>query len=94
MLVAYDITDDRRRGGMANVLRPVGGRLQQSLWAVTPDEGITRFAAGLASLLEPGDRLRVHRPCPSCWAAVASRPAIPDPLGWLRPQIVTSADSA
>jgi CRISPR/Cas system-associated endoribonuclease Cas2 len=89
LLVAYDITDDTRRAGMANVLRPVGGRLQQSLWTVTPAAGLTRFAAGLASLLEPGDRLRVHRPCPACWAAIEPRPATPDPLGWLHPQILT-----
>jgi CRISPR/Cas system-associated endonuclease Cas1 len=56
--------------------------------------GLTRFAAGLASLLEPGDRLRVQRPCPACWAAIEPRPATADPLGWLRPQILTPPGSA
>lgn len=88
VLVAYDIRDDARRAGMANVLRPLGGRLQQSLWAVVPGEAPERFAAGLTSLLDGDDRLRTHRPCPSCWREIRARPATPDPFGWLDGQIV------
>lgn len=77
MLVQYDVADDAARASLRGGLAPFAVRLQQSCWLVPGSVGYdpASLAGALGSLVAPGDRLRVHRPCRACRTTLATYPA-------------------
>ena len=70
-LIAYDITDDRRRYRIAQTLLDYGQRLQESLFLCYLESGqLQTLRARLVSHLElTEDRLHIIPLCASCWAS-------------------------
>lgn len=66
-IVAYDVSDDRRRGRVADHLSSIGVRLQRSVFEVLASDH-DRLAERLAVLLGPSDRLEIIDQCLSCEA--------------------------
>lgn len=66
LLVAYDVSDDRRRGRVAGELRRRGRRVQYSVFELPAGEReeLRRVLAGLMDASE--DRLRIQPLCDSC----------------------------
>jgi len=68
VVIAYDITDNRRRTRVANVLDGIGRRVQYSVFeAVIEDERLYPVLRRLEELIVPSeDRVRVYRICETC----------------------------
>lgn len=68
MLVAYDISDDGRRGRVAKELMKVGRRVQYSVFLVR-EQTPGRIAGLLAPVLAlADDDVRIHPLCAACEA--------------------------
>lgn len=66
LLVAYDITDDRRRTRVTKLLARHGRRVQYSVF-VLPDATAEEIAAEVTPLiLEKEDNVRIHPLCATC----------------------------
>lgn len=67
-IVAYDLTDDRRRDRLARTLLDYGKRIQHSVFAVHLDEELfERMLARVKSVIdEDEDRVHVFRICGAC----------------------------
>lgn len=73
IVVAYDITDDRRRARVAALLLSFGGRIQGSVYELWLDgRQLERMWAGLADLVASGDLVRCYVLCGSCERRIRS----------------------
>jgi CRISPR-associated protein Cas2 len=66
-VIAYDISDDRRRTRLARLLLDYGDRLQHSVFEadLTPDD-IERILRKARPLLDEDDSLRIYVLCAEC----------------------------
>jgi CRISPR/Cas system-associated endoribonuclease Cas2 len=86
IFVSFDVTDDRCRDELREVLRAHGDWLQRSLWVLpTSPLGLpAELAAAAARICLPGDRVLVQRPCRSCASRIVTpaklRPAFGESL--------------
>ena len=71
-VIAYDITDDRRRSQVAAVLQAYGDRIQRSVFVCTAEPDlVTEIRSRLAGIIKPEtDSVYVFRQCAACWDAV------------------------
>ncbi len=71
-MIAYDISDDRRRAHVAAVLQAYGDRVQRSVFVVTVDEDMLREARDrISQIINPHtDSVYIFRQCAACWEAV------------------------
>jgi CRISPR-associated protein Cas2 len=71
-VIAYDITDDRRRSQVAAVLQAYGDRVQRSVFVCTAEpELIAEIRSRLAGIIKPeADSVYVFRQRAACWDAV------------------------
>lgn len=71
-VIAYDVTDDRRRARLAALLQAHGDRIQKSVFVLTVEEDTLReVASRAAATLDLGeDSVYVFRQCRTCWSAV------------------------
>jgi CRISPR-associated protein Cas2 len=71
-VIAYDISDDRRRSHVAAVLQAYGDRIQRSVFVcMTEPELITEIRSRVAGIIKPEtDSVYVFRQCAACWEAV------------------------
>lgn len=70
-VLAYDITDDRRRRQIVKRMEGLGRRVQESVFETVMTSGqIRRAVLELQTQLMPteGDSLRVYRVCSACAA--------------------------
>lgn len=75
--VMYDVSSDRRRELLRNILKLHGGPVQQSTWLLDLRRGpsLASLSRGLDHLLETGDRMLLLRQCPPCRASRTESPA-------------------
>ena len=73
-VVCYDISDDRRRDRMADLLKDYGRRLQESVFVATLDEELVeRMKQRIKHAMEPGvDSICVFVLCSACQGRVVS----------------------
>jgi CRISPR-associated protein Cas2 len=71
-VVAYDISEDRRRARVAAVLQAYGDRVQRSVFVCTVESGTLReIRDRIAEIIDPQtDSVYVFRQCAACWEAV------------------------
>ena len=71
-VIAYDISDDRRRARVAAILQAYGDRVQRSVFIVTAGEDMLREARDrISQIINPQtDSVYVFRQCAPCWEAV------------------------
>ena len=71
-VIAYDISDDRRRSQLAAVLQAYGDRIQQSVFLCTAEpDRIAEIRSRIAAIIKPeNDSVYVFRQCAACWDAV------------------------
>jgi CRISPR-associated protein Cas2 len=71
-VIAYDISDDRRRARVAAVLQAYGDRVQRSVFIVTLGEDMLREARDrISQIINPQtDSVYIFRQCAACWEAV------------------------
>jgi CRISPR-associated protein Cas2 len=71
-VIAYDISDDRRRARVAAVLQAYGDRVQRSVFVPTVDDGMLQDARGrISQIINPEtDSVYVFRQCAACWKTV------------------------
>lgn len=73
VVVAYDISSDRRRARIANTILSYGGRIQGSVYEVwVTDRQIERLWGSLCRQAERGDLLRAYLLCGACVGRVRS----------------------
>ena len=88
-VIAYDISDDRRRNRVAKVLEGFGDRVQLSVFEVTcaPRDLGPLLDAVEQLISPPGDSLRIYRLCGSCAEAThlvgRGRSLANTPLAWI-----------
>ena len=72
VVVAYDVSEDRRRSRLAAVLQAYGDRIQRSVFLATLDAGtlqeITERAGEIVDL--EVDSVYFFRQCGRCWDSV------------------------
>jgi CRISPR-associated protein Cas2 len=74
VIIAYDITESRRRDKIANLLKNYGTRIQYSVFEceLTP-ERLLSLQARLAAMIRPRlDRLHFYPLCKTCFAKAGS----------------------
>jgi CRISPR-associated protein Cas2 len=86
-VIAYDISEDRRRAHVAAVLQAYGDRIQRSVFVSNAEpERITEIRARLAGIIKPEtDSIYVFRQCAACWDAVGihgQTTVTDEPLYW------------
>ncbi len=86
-VIAYDISDDRRRSQVAAVLQAYGDRVQRSVFVCsTEPELITEIRSRVAGIIKPEtDSVYVFRQCAACWEVVGihgQAMVTGDPLYW------------
>jgi CRISPR-associated protein Cas2 len=71
-VIAYDISDDRRRARVAAVLQAYGDRVQRSVFIATVEEDMLRQAReSISQIINPQtDSVYIFRQCAACWEAV------------------------
>jgi CRISPR-associated protein Cas2 len=71
-VIAYDISDDRRRARVAAVLQAYGDRVQRSVFVVTVGEDMLREARDrISQIINPQtDSVYIFRQCAACWETV------------------------
>jgi CRISPR-associated protein Cas2 len=71
-IIAYDISDDRRRARVAAILQAYGDRIQRSVFVATIDTGqLNEARERISQIIDPGtDSVYVFRQCAACWEAV------------------------
>ena len=74
LVVAYDITDDRRRVRLHTLLLGYGDPVQFSVFEcdLTPAQA-TELRRKVRRLLRTGDRVRFYRLCERCAASIEER---------------------
>lgn len=87
-VIAYDISDDRRRARVAKTLEGHGDRVQYSVFEVECDgSGLAELVDSLDPLIAPpSDGLRVYRLCAGCAAAthvIGGRGVAHGPVAWI-----------
>ena len=87
-VIAYDISDDRRRERIAKVLEGFGQRVQLSVFEVECEtRDLTALVASLERLIhENSDGIRIYRLCANCHAAthtIGATPTVHEPLAWI-----------
>jgi CRISPR-associated protein Cas2 len=84
VLVAYDITEDRRRARAAATLQRWGDRVQYSVFIVTvTPEDYDQLLAALTDIIDPDeDSILALRQCGTCWDSkvVIGQVAPPEPV--------------
>lgn len=88
VIVAYDVSEDRRRARLAALLATWGDRVQKSVFECTVDAGeLAEVLARAATIIDPDtDAVHVYHQCSSCtehakWLGQA-RTATPEPY-WI-----------
>jgi CRISPR-associated protein Cas2 len=86
-VIAYDISDDRRRAQLAALLQAYGDRIQKSVFVCTADpDRITEIRSRAATIIKPEtDSVYVFRQCAACWDAVGihgQATTASEPLYW------------
>jgi CRISPR-associated protein Cas2 len=67
VVISYDISDDRTRHRVANVLADYGKRVQYSVFECRVDaETLAKIIALLKPFAEGNDSIRVYQLCESC----------------------------
>ena len=71
-VIAYDISDDRRRARAAAVLQAYGDRIQRSVFVATVEDDTRREARErISQIINPDtDSVYVFRQCAPCWEAI------------------------
>jgi CRISPR-associated protein Cas2 len=71
-VIAYDISEDRRRARVAAVLQAYGDRVQRSVFVCTVEEDLLREIRGrVGEIINPEtDSVYVFQQCAACWDAV------------------------
>jgi CRISPR-associated protein Cas2 len=71
-IIAYDISDDRRRARVAAILQAYGDRIQRSVFVATIDTGqLNEARERITQIINPDtDSVYVFRQCAACWEAV------------------------
>jgi len=71
-VIAYDISQDRRRARVAAVLQAYGDRVQRSVFVcVVESEVLQEIRARISEIIDPlTDSVYVFRQCAACWEAV------------------------
>ena len=71
-VIAYDISDDRRRARVAAVLQAYGDRIQRSVFVATVEDDTRREARErISQIINPDtDSVYVFRQCAPCWEAI------------------------
>ncbi len=74
-VIAYDISNDRRREQAGNLLLDYGDRVQYSVYEaeLTPSE-LQVLRTGLGAILGPDDRLAFYPLCGRCRAQICDLP--------------------
>jgi len=86
-VIAYDISDDRRRARVAAILQTYGDRIQRSVFvAAIESDLLSQARERIGEIIDPGtDSVYVFRQCAACWEAVGiqGQAAVADePLCW------------
>lgn len=71
-VIAYDISDDRRRARVAAILQTYGDRIQRSVFVCAVEAGLLDEARErIGEIINPEtDSVYVFRQCAACWEAV------------------------
>ena len=71
-VIAYDISDDKRRARVAAILQAYGDRVQRSVFVATVDDGMLAEARErISQIINPGtDSVYIFRQCAACWEEV------------------------
>lgn len=73
IVVAYDISDDKRRAKVAEVILSFGARIQGSVYELWLDERrVERMWAMIEEELKPGDLVRCYSICAACRRRIRS----------------------
>lgn len=83
-VIAYDVSDDKRRARVAKRLESVGERVQYSVFEADLDERtLARLMTQLGRAIDPRtDGVRIYRLCGECAAAlhtVGQAKVVPEP---------------
>jgi CRISPR-associated protein Cas2 len=72
VVVAYDISEDRRRARVAATLQQCGDRVQRSVFVATLDgEQVTDLLAQVTDMINTTtDSVYAFRQCAACWETV------------------------
>ncbi len=86
-VIAYDISEDRRRAQVAALLQAYGDRIQRSVFLCTAEpDRIAEIRSRVAGLIKPEtDSVYVFRQCAACWDAVGihgQATVTDEPLYW------------
>ena len=64
LVVSYDISDDRRRTRVMNLLRDYGRHVQYSVFECQLTQGqIRKMKKGISLLVDPADSIRIYYLC-------------------------------
>ncbi len=67
VVVAYDISDDRRRVRMHKLLSGFGENVQESVFECQlEDAALTRLRRRIKRMMRPDDRIRIYPLCAAC----------------------------
>jgi CRISPR-associated protein Cas2 len=71
-VIAYDISDDRRRARVAAILQTYGDRIQRSVFVATIETGLLNEARErISEIINPDtDSVYIFRQCAACREAV------------------------
>ena len=86
-VIAYDISEDRRRARVAAVLQAYGDRVQRSVFVCTVEaETLREIRVRIGEIIDPEtDSVYVFRQCAACWDAVGihgQATVTEEPLYW------------
>ena len=86
-VIAYDISDDRRRARAAAVLQAYGDRIQRSVFvAALEADRLREVRDRLGEIINPDtDSVYIFRQCATCWDAVGilgQANVVDEPLYW------------
>lgn len=73
VVVAYDISSDRRRARVANTILSYGGRIQGSVYEVwVTERQLERLWGAMDRQVDKGDLIRLYRLCGACVGRIRS----------------------
>ena len=86
-VIAYDISDDRRRARVAATLQAYGDRVQRSVFVCAVEADLLQeIRARIGAIIDPQtDSVYVFRQCAACWDAVGihgQATVASEPLYW------------
>jgi CRISPR-associated protein Cas2 len=87
VVIAYDISQDRRRARAAALVQAYGDRIQRSVFVATVEQPVlNEIRERLDAIIDPDtDSVYVFRQCATCWDAVGihgQATVADDPLYW------------